>query len=180
MDLLRERLKARGALCAVLRGGDSESSSDTSSTNTTNNNDKRNAVQNGVGFSGDRNVYSTTDNYSATDQSYRSYVDNSNSSDAVVAIADMGADTIRSSGAAVVDLYRDQAEHNSSAWDKTITTGARVIDKLIDQSTAGFGLAGKAIDSFTPTQNEEQKTMQYGLMAAAALGLGVVLLKGSK
>lgn len=160
--------------------GDSKSSSDTSSTTKTTNEDRRNAVQNGVGISGTGVSYSTTDNYSATDQSYRSYIDNSNSSDAVVAIADMGTDTIRASGAAVVDLYRDQGARNSSAWDKTITTGAKVIDKLIDQSTAGFGLAGKAIDSFTPTQNAEQKTMQYGLIAAAALGLGVVLMKAGK
>ena len=91
-------------------------------------------------------------------------------------MAGMGSDVIKSSGAAVVDLYAAAGERTSDAWNKTITTGAKLVDRLIDQSTAGFELSEKVVASFTPTENAQNKTMQYAVLGAAALGV-VVLMK---
>jgi len=152
---------------------DSESSTASESNPVTTNTDKRVAVSDGLGLSGDGSSISTS--YSSN----YSVVDNSNSSDAVKALANAGAEIIKSSGGAVVDLARFQGAQNTAAWNTTLTTGAKLIDRLIDKTTDGFSLAGKVVDSFTPTQNAEQKTMQYGLIAAAVVG-GVLLLKASK
>lgn len=160
MDLLRERLKARGALCAVLCGGD-ESSSTTTTTQgaqtTTNNYDKRVAVEDGIGVTGDGNNVSY------------------NSSDAVNAIAQAGAAIIESSGGAVVDLYKNAGAQNTDAWNKTITQGAALVDKLIDKVGDGFSLAEKTVDSFMPSENKQTDALKWGLLAAAAVAAAVLL-----
>ena len=57
MNLLREKLKARGHHCPQLGGGGGSSSS----SNTTNNADKRVAVDSGIGVSGDSNTIQVLD-----------------------------------------------------------------------------------------------------------------------
>lgn len=139
-------------------GGGSSSQSNPTTTNT----DKRVAVSDGIGQSGDGSI---------------TYTDNSNSSDAVIALADAGAEIIKSSGGTVVELGKFQGAQNTQAWDTTITNGAKLIDKLIDKSTEGFALSGKVIDSFTPTENKNADIGKYAMIAAAVVA-GAVLLKG--
>lgn len=134
-------------------GGKSTSSSDTTSTNT----DQRVAVQDGVGLSGSSGnsiVY--------------------NSSDAVKAIASMGAETIARTGAAVVELNQSSIDANVTAWDKTVTAGAALVDKLIDASTT---LGSKAIDNYQPGENKERDTISNLGIAAAVAAAAVYLLK---
>lgn len=134
-------------------GGKSTSSSDTTSTNT----DQRVAVQDGVGLSG-------------SSQNTIVY----NSSDAVKAIAQMSSEAIASTGAAVVDLGKASLETNADTWDKTVTAGAALVDKLIDASTT---VGTKAIESFQPTDNAQQNTLQTAAIAAAAGFVALFLLK---
>jgi len=144
-------------------GGGGGSSSTTGATTETTNVDQRMAVQDGVATNGDGNttIYS------------------SNSSDAVVAIADAGADVIKASGGAVVELYKNAGAQNSAAWDKTLTTGASLVDKLIDKVGDGFGLAEKTIDSFQPSENKNSDVLKWGAIAAAVVGVAYVM-KGQK
>lgn len=163
MDLLRERLKARGALCAVLRGGGGDSSSTTGATTTTTNTDERMAVQDGIGTNGDGNtvIYS------------------SNSSDAVVAMANMGADVIKASGGAVVDLFQNAGQRNADTWNTTIMQGARLVDKLIDKAAAENSLASKVVDSFTPNENKNAENIKYAAIAAGVIGVAALWGKKS-
>ncbi|MDR7095533.1 hypothetical protein [Hydrogenophaga laconesensis] len=134
-------------------GGRSTSSSDTTSTNT----DQRVAVQDGIGVSGSSGN-----------------TINMNDPDVVKAMAAMGADVISRSGAAVVELNQAGMDANVAAWDKTVTAGAALVDKLIDSNTS---MAGKAIDNFQPTDNAQQNTIQWAAIAAAAGVVGYALLK---
>lgn len=142
-------------------GGSTSSNSNPVTTNT----DKRNAVSDGVGVSGDGSTVI--------------YSDNSNSSDAVIALADAGAGIIKNSGAAVVELAKFQGAQNTEAWNTTLTTGASLIDKLIDKTSEGFALSSKVVDSFTPTESKNADIGKYAMIAAAVVA-GAVLLKGSK
>lgn len=135
-------------------GGKSTSSSDTTSTNT----DQRVAVQDGVGLSGS----------SGNQITY-------NSSDAVKAIAQLGTEAIANTGAAVVELNRASLDANVSSWDKTVTAGAALVDKLIDASTT---LGSSAIDKFQPTENKAQDTsLKLGMIAAAGVAATLLLSK---
>lgn len=169
MDLLRERLKARGAHCAVLCGGGESSTSTTGATTTTNNADRRVAVQDGVAVSGDGSSYASS-----------TYIqDNSNSSDAVVAMTDMGADIIRSSGAAVVELQKNAGAQNADAWEATMDAGARIVEKLIDKAGEGFGLAEKVVDSFQPNENKNTDAIKTAAIAAGVIGVAMIFGKKS-
>ncbi|MEZ2296479.1 hypothetical protein [Variovorax sp. RCC_210] len=99
--------------------------------------------------------------------------------DAVTALGQMSATTLRDVGGAVVNLNKDSIAANSKAWDSTLQFGANVVDKMIDQMSEGYALAGKAVDSFTPTENKNADIGKYAMLAAAAVA-AVVLLKGSK
>lgn len=169
MDLLREKMKARGGLCGLPQKG-SSSQSNPVTTNT----DRRAAVSDGIGQTGDGFIAVSSD-----DNSNRSTTiyDNSNSSDAVVAIADAGAQIIKDSGGAVVDLAKLQTNANIETWDKTLTTGAALVDKLIGQVGDGFNLSSKVVDSFTPTETKNADIGKYAMIAAAVVA-GAVLLKG--
>lgn len=173
MDLLRERLKARGPLCAVLRGGGGGSSDTTTTgaTTTTTNTDRRVAVQDGVAVSGDGSSYSSS--------SSTYFQDNSNSSDAVIAMADMGASVIKSSGGAVVDLYKNAGAQNTAMWDKTLTEGAKLVDRLIDKAGEGFGLAEKVVDSFQPNENKNTDAIKTAAIAAGVIGVAMIWSKKS-
>lgn len=165
----------------VYGGGGGGSSSNDSNPVTTNT-DKRIAVQDGMGLSGDGSVMATDYSTNIQDSSTRntssvsSYIDNSNSSDAVKAMTSMGADVIRSSGASVVELAKFQGAQNTDAWNSTLTTGAKLIDRLIDQTDAGMGLSAKVVDSFTPTESKNADIGKYAMIAAAVVA-GAVLLK---
>lgn len=146
----------------VVCGGGSESSTSTTSqstsTPTTNNVDKRNAVQDGIGISGDGNSVS----YEV------------NSSDAVVAIANAGSQMIRDAGGAVVELNKAQITANVQTWDKTLTTGAKLVDKLIDKVGDGFALSEKVVSSFEPTDNKNSDAIKYAAIAAGVLGVSMI------
>lgn len=157
----------------VYGGGDSSSSNDSAPVTT--NTDNRTV------YSVANTDYSTniTDSRSSSISDNSIHTDNSNSSDAIVAMSKAGADIIKSSGAAVVDLARFQGAQNTQAWDKTLTTGAKLIDKLMDKTAEGFALSSKVVDSFTPTDNKNADLGKYALIAAAVVA-GAVLLKGGK
>lgn len=154
MDLLREKMRCQ-PMGAVLRKGDSGGSS---SSTTTENQDNRVAVQDGLGVS-----------------SSNSNVVHYNSTDAVNAIAQLGAETIAKTGEAIVNLSKDTTAANVTAWDKTVQAGALLVDKLIDQST---GLAKTAIDKYQPAENKAQDTsLKLGMIAAAAVAATILLSK---
>ena len=131
--------------------------SNSSSTNTTNQ-DNKVTVQDGLGLS----------NSSGNTVSY-------NSTDAVQAIAQLGSDTFKNMGESIVQLNATSTENNALAWDKTLTTSAALIDRLIDGASESYGLAATAINKFQPTENKAQDSMKYGLIAAAAVGAALIL-----
>lgn len=140
----------------VCGGGGGGGSSSSRTETTTNNIDQRVAVQDGVGVSGSTGV-------------------TINSTDAVRAIAQMGTDTIQRTGDAVVQLNQSSVAANAVAWDKTVTAGAALVDKLIDASTS---LGTSAIDKFQPAENKANDTsLKLGMMAAAAVAATVILGK---
>ena len=146
MNPRQELLRAQGFMrpCGGLFGGGSKSNSSTATTNT----DNRNVTESGVAISGSSGNI------------------NVNSPDAVKAVAQMGTDTIREVGGAVVELNQASLDANLTAWDKTVTAGAQLVDKLIDASTT---LGSKAIDTYQPNENRREETYQMvGLAAAAA------------
>lgn len=173
-----------------------KSSTSTQSNPVTNNTDRRLAVSDGQGITGDGSsiVNSFADNRQNTqnfvDSSSRTTIDQSNSdaairelsrtnSDAIQALTNAGKDIIQSSGGAVVELARFQGAQNTDAWNTTLSTSARLVDKLIDQASAGFGLSEKVVSAFTPTENKNADIGKYAMIAAAVVA-GAVLLKGSK
>lgn len=136
-------------------------SSTTGATTTTNNLDERMAVQDGIGVNGEGNIISY------------------NSTDAVKAVAAMGADVIKSTGGAVVELYKDAGQTNADAWKTTMDSSAKLVDKLIDQVGAGFSLSEKAIAKFEPTENKNADIGKYAMVAAAVVAASVIF-KGQK
>lgn len=135
-------------------GGGGTSNSDASTT--TNNTDQRNAVQDGIALSGS----------SGNNVSY-------NSTDAVKAIAQMGADTIARTGEAVVQLNATSTAANVTAWDATVKASAGLVDKLIDASTS---LGTAAIDKFQPAENKASDTsLKLGMIAAAGVAATILL-----
>lgn len=129
---------------------------------------------------------SNTSNYDWADSSVR--VDNSNSSEAIKYMASQGSDTvqalsdagvniIKNSGGAIIELAQFQGEKNTESFDTLVKGGTRLIEKMLDKSSEGFGLAAKVVDSFTPVQNKEADNGKYMWMAAAAAA-AVVLFKG--
>lgn len=135
-------------------GGGGGGSSSSSTASTTNNTDNRLAVQDGVGVSGSSGV-------------------TINSTDAVKAIAQLGTDTIKNTGEAVVQLNQSSVAANAVAWDKTVTAGAALVDKLIDASTT---LGTTAIDKFQPAENKASDTsLKLGMIAAAGVAATIIL-----
>jgi len=156
MDLLRLKLSCSPMGARLYKG-----SSSSSSATTTQNTDQRVAVQDGVGVSGSSN---NTIRY--------------NDTDAVAAIAQLGADVIKSTGEAVVQLNSDSTTANVTAWDKTLETSATLVDKLIDNVSKGYGVAEKAIDSFQPAENKSNDTsLKLGMIAAAGVAATILLSK---
>lgn len=145
--------------------GGSSSSSSTATINT----DKRVAVSDGIGLSGDGN---------AIDYNYS--VEN-NDPDVVKAIAQLGTDAIARSGEAIVQLNKQSQAANVTAWDTTVTKGAELVDHLINQVGAGFQLSAAAIDKFQPTDNKTQDvSLKLGMIAAAAVAATILLTRTAK
>lgn len=156
MDLLREKLRCT-PMGAGLRKGGSSSASDTETTNQ----DNRTAVQDGVGLS-------------ASSGNVIEY----NSTDAVQAIAQLGAETIASMGEAVVQLNQTSTAANTTAWDTTVRASADLVDKLIDGATKSYAVAERAIDSFQPAEIKTSDTsLKLGMIAAAAVAATILLGK---
>lgn len=154
MNILREKQKCAG-LHGVLMGGDGgDSTSKTETINT----DNRTAVQDGVALAGSSN---NSVNY--------------NSTDAVKAVAQLGTDAIARTGAAVVELNQTSVAANATAWDKTVTQGAALVDKLIDASTT---LGSQAISSYQPAdKTDSDNAVKLGMVAAAAIAATLLLRK---
>lgn len=150
---LRRRALGHHRPCGGLFGGDSSSSSSSSTTNT----DNRNVTESGFAISGSSGN-----------------VINANSSDAVKAIASMGADTINRAGAAVVELNQASLDANVTAWDKTVTAGAALVDKLIESNTQ---TTNAVVEKFQPQENRREETLQTAAIAAAAGLAAIYLLK---
>lgn len=156
MDLLREKLKARAGLGARLMGGGGGGGSSSENKTDTQNTDNRMAVQDGAGLT---NSNSNTVNV--------------NSTDAVQAVANMGADTLKNIGGAIVELNKTTTATQATSWDNTVNAGAKLIDKLIDKST---GTAEAAIKSFQPAENKQNDTsLKLGMIAAAGVAAVVIL-----
>lgn len=154
MNILREKLRCSAMGARLYKGGGSSSESSTTTTNT----DARVAVQDGVGLSGSSG--NTV---------------NVNSTDAVNAIAKLGTDTIAKTGEAVTKLNETSMATNAAAWDRTVTVGAQLVDKLIDSTTQ---LGTTAIDKFQPAENKASDTsLKLGMIAAAAVAATVLLGK---
>lgn len=136
----------------------SSSKSATSSASSDDDTDNRNAVQDGVALSGS----------SGNAVTY-------NSTDAVKAISLLGTEAIQRTGAAVVDLNKDSMQANAAAWDRTVTVGAGLVDKLIDASTS---LGSAAITNYQPAENKAQDTsLKLGMIAAAGVAAMILLRK---
>lgn len=133
-------------------GGDSSSAS----TSTTTNTDNRNVTESGTAISGSSGTFSI------------------NSSDAVKAIAAMGADTINRAGAAVVELNKASLDANVSTWDKTVTAGAALVDRIID---ANMATTNAVVERFQPQESRREETLQTAAIAAAVGLAAVYLLK---
>lgn len=149
------------------------SSTKNESNPSTTNIDKRLAVQNGNGVSGDNS----------------SIVDNSNSdeaikyiaqqgSDTVQALADAGAKIIKNSGGAVIELAKFQGANNTESFNTLVTQGGRLIDKLLDKASESYGLANRVVDSFTPTDSKNADNTKYLYIAGAIVAGAVLLQKG--
>lgn len=158
----------------LYKGGGGTSSSATLQT-TTINSDSRAVLQDSVQVGNDSTANVTM--YSADAEVLKTLANTL--PDAVAALGQMSATTLRDVGGSIVDLNRDSLAANSKAWDDTLAHGAGVVDKLIDSMSQGYGLATKAIDSFTPTENKNADIGKYAMFAAAAVA-AAVLLKGSK
>lgn len=137
---------------ALFFGGKSSSASTSSTTNT----DNRNVTESGTAISGSSGNFEI------------------NSTDAVKAVASMGADVINRAGAAVVELNQASLDANVSTWDKTVTTGAALVDKLIDANTQ---TTAAVVERFQPQENRREETLQTVAIAAAAGLAAVYLLK---
>ncbi|MDT7522034.1 hypothetical protein RAE21_06360 [Rhodoferax sp. TBRC 17198] len=156
MDLLREKLKARAGLSARLMGGGGGGGSSSENKTETTNIDSRMAVQDGAGLS---NSSGNTVNV--------------NSTDAVQTVANMGADTLKNIGGAIVELNKTTTATQATSWDNTVNAGAKLIDKLIDKSTT---TAEAAINSFQPAENKANDTsLKLGMIAAAGVAAVVIL-----
>lgn len=170
-------LKARGWM-VLNKGGSTSNQSNPTTINT----DRRVAVQDGQGISGDGSSAYSSESFS--------YTDNSNSaetikylsgqgSDTITALANAGTDIIKNSGGAVIELAKFQGAQNTESFNTLVTQGGNLLDKLLDKSSEGFGLASKVVDSFTPTESKTADTGKYAVWAAAALA-AVVLINGFK
>lgn len=151
MDILREKLRCTPMGSALRKG--SKSNSNTETTN------QDNRVTAGmVGLTGsDSNVIEVND------------------TDAVKAIAGMGAETIAKTGEAVVKLNQAGMDANYKAWDRTVQAGTQLVDKLIDASTT---LGSAAISSFQPAENKANDTsLKLGMIAAAGVAATLLLSK---
>jgi hypothetical protein len=138
----------------------------TNQTQTTiNNTDRRNAVEGGIGVSGDGN--STT------------FVSNTNSTDVVRAIAELNTETFRDLGGAIVDLQATASDSNLQAWDATLEAGSALVDRILDQTQglaeAGASLGQSAISAYQPNENKNaQVVLWLGVAVAAAIAAATI------
>lgn len=138
-------------------------------------------MQGGNGVSGDNSSVST---YEST-----TLIDNSNSSEAIKylaaqgsdtieALADAGANIIKNSGGAVIELAKFQGANNTESFNALVTQGGRLMDKLLDKASESYGLANRVVDSFTPTDSKNADNTKYLYIAAAVVAGAVLLQKG--
>lgn len=169
MNLLywKQRFNALPGLC---RGKGPQSSDEASSANTTNtstttvtqNTDRRIAVSDGVGVSGDGNRVQIND------------------PDVVKAIASMGGDVLKQLGGAIVDINKTSADTNRHALDSTMNASAKLVDRLTDSLSQGFNLAEKTVSAFQPNENKGAETMKYLGFAVIGVAAVALVIQGKK
>lgn len=168
MDILREKMRCL-QMGAVLQKGGGAGPQTTQSVQDTTNEDKRNAVQDGVGVSGNLNRVT--------------YVTNTNDPDAVKAMTNAGADIIKSAGGAIVDLNRDSVAAQSKSFDAMLTAGGALVDKVIDANTKSMqtnaATAASVVSAFKPVEGANADVAKWGAAAAVA-GLALVALMKAK
>lgn len=204
MDLLREKLRCTPMGAALPKGSKTESNPVTTNRDNRVANNGGSGVSGDGNLTFTSSDDYSTSNFDASRNDYSRFEDNSvttiNSSDpatlqkmasehayvlnslsdgqadAVKALSSFGAQMVRDSQEAIVDLNATSTAANRDMWDKTVSVGAGLVDKLIGQSGA---LGQAAISNFAPTENKNADTGKYAMWAAAAVA-AVVLLKGSK
>lgn len=181
-------------------GGKSSSTGATTSNTTNTTNVDRRAVLQDAAYVGDGSTSSINfTNYSTDGQVLTSLADTAgmvfqtlsgDQADSVKALTQMGATVIKDAGGAVVDLNRDSITANTKAWDSTLNFGADTVDRIIDSMSesygmaaknieAGYALAGKAVDSFTPTENKNSDVAKYAVIAVGVVALIVFMEKSN-
>jgi hypothetical protein len=192
VNLLREKQRLSPMGGRLYKGGGGQAG--TQSNPVTTNRDNRLANNGGTGVSGDGNLtmssadsfdYSTTIVSSSDpetlqklsgDNAYVAATLAEGQTDAVKALTNFGAQMVRDSQEAIVDLNATSTAANKDIWDATINMGADLVDRLINQSTT---LGTAAISSFQPTEKSNADIGKYAMWAVAAVA-AAVLLKGSK
>lgn len=178
-------------------------------TTQTTNNDRRLVLQDATAVGDGSSFFSSSDNdtqttiYSTVQAADAAVLGTFANSlpDAVRALGGAGADVLSRVGGAVVDLNRDSINANQKSWDSTLDYGSAFVDRSIDMIAESFGiasanlknaqdvatknidgaygLAAKAVDSFTPTENKNAEIGKYAMLAAAAV-CALVFLKDAK
>jgi hypothetical protein len=102
--------------------------------------------------------------------------------DAVKAIAQLGADGIRQMGASVTDMYGKAGSNTASAWSHTVDASAGLIDRLLTAAEKNTAVAGavaqSAIGSFQPAENKaSDAAVKLGMVAAGGVALMFLMRK---
>lgn len=105
----------------------------------------------------------------------------SNQGDTVKTLAQMGARGITDQARAATDLFATSSTEAGKAWGHTIDKSSELIDRLLTTAqgtiTGAQTVARDAISSYQPTENKTAGTMQYSLLAAAAIAALYIMKK---
>ena len=104
-----------------------------------------------------------------------------NQGDTVRALAQMGARGVTDQAAAATNLFATGSAEAGKAWGHTIDKSSELIDRLLTTAqgtiTGAQTVAHDAISSYQPTENKTAGTMQYALIAAAAIAALYIMKK---
>jgi hypothetical protein len=187
----------------LFKGGGGGPSNSASLTTITTNEDSRAVLQDSVQVGDGSSSTVSTNTWSYTEAADAKVLETLANAlpDAVSALGQMSATTLRDVGGSIVNLNKDSQTANSKAWDSTLEHGASTVDKAIDLMEKSFGfvkdsmtaqtdfaqkniassnaLAGKSLDAYQPTDSKNADLVKYAMFAAAAVA-AVVLLKDAK
>lgn len=106
-------------------------------------------------------------------------------SDAVRAVAQLGAQGIRDMGGAASDVLGRAFSNSASAWSHTLDASQALMADMLDRAGSTADAAGRlaevAIASYQPADNKQADTsLRLGMLAAAAVAALVILPKLGK